>query len=90
MLAGVLASHLKRQEVAASFYAFRWFTTLLSREFVLPDVQRVWDSLLAEVAEERYELCSALIFHHVILGLVCGHYDINEYILPCSLSLSLI
>lgn len=33
------------------YFALRWFTTLLSREFDLPDTIRLWDSLFA--AQDR-------------------------------------
>lgn len=38
----------ERQKLKPEFYAFRWLTLLLSQEFQLPDVQRLWDSLFAE------------------------------------------
>lgn len=41
-------------EVLPQYYAFRWLTTLMAREFVLPDVQRLWDSLFAD--EHRFQL----------------------------------
>ena len=33
---------------APSFYGFRWLTLLMTQEFDLPDVLRLWDSLLAD------------------------------------------
>lgn len=38
----------ERQKLKPEFYAFRWLTLLLSQEFQLPDVLRLWDSLFAE------------------------------------------
>ena len=38
----------------ASFYAVRWFTALLSREFLLPDTIRLWDSMLASTHKENF------------------------------------
>jgi TBC1 domain family member 13 len=29
------------------FYALRWITTLLSQEFSLPELMRIWDGLFA-------------------------------------------
>eukprot|EP00030_Apusomonadida_sp_AF-17_P007780 a843255_57.p1 GENE.a843255_57~~a843255_57.p1 ORF type:complete len:415 (+),score=122.79 a843255_57:30-1247(+) len=45
------------------FYAFRWVTLLLSQEFDLPDVQRLWDSLLADPARFDFllHLCCAMV-----------------------------
>ena len=31
-----------------TFYSLRWITTLLAREFTLPDTCRLWDALFAE------------------------------------------
>ncbi|KAG7385193.1 hypothetical protein PHYPSEUDO_001735 [Phytophthora pseudosyringae] len=33
---------------AADLYSFRWYMTLLAREFSMPDTLRVWDALLAD------------------------------------------
>ncbi|KAL4219046.1 hypothetical protein ACF0H5_021629 [Mactra antiquata] len=39
---------LQEQDLKPQFYAFRWLTLLLSQEFPLPDVLRIWDSLFAD------------------------------------------
>lgn len=36
------------------YFALRWFTTLLSREFDLPDTIRLWDSLFASQARSDF------------------------------------
>ncbi|CAF4351510.1 unnamed protein product, partial [Rotaria magnacalcarata] len=46
------------------FYAFRWLTLLLSQEFHLPDVLRIWDSLFVD--HEKYldfllYICCAMV-----------------------------
>lgn len=46
------------------YFALRWFTTLLSREFDLPDTIRLWDSLFA--AQDR---STFLVFVFVTLML---------------------
>jgi len=43
--------HLQQLGVDPRFYSFRWLTLLLSQEFELPDVLRLWDSLFAAEAE---------------------------------------
>ena len=48
-----LSRHLVEEDVQFQFFGIRWLTTLLTREFELPDAVRVWDSLLAEEAVER-------------------------------------
>lgn len=47
-----LWSHLNTIGVDPRFYSFRWLTLLLSQEFELPDVLRLWDALFAAEPEE--------------------------------------
>ncbi|CAM9195266.1 unnamed protein product [Hapterophycus canaliculatus] len=42
-----LADHMVSLALDPRYFALRWFTTLLSREFDLPDTIRLWDSLFA-------------------------------------------
>ena len=46
--------HLQELGIDASFYAVRWLTTLLSREFLLPDTIRLWDSMFASTHKENF------------------------------------
>ncbi|KAL0134443.1 hypothetical protein PUN28_001315 [Cardiocondyla obscurior] len=54
---------LHQQELCPQYYSFRWLTLLLSQEFPLPDVMRIWDSLFAD--ENRFNflihICCAMI-----------------------------
>lgn len=54
---------LKDQELFPQYYSFRWLTLLLSQEFPLPDVVRIWDSIFAD--ENRFDfliyVCCAMI-----------------------------
>ncbi|XP_075434737.1 TBC1 domain family member 13 isoform X2 [Ascaphus truei] len=55
---------LQEQNIKPPFFAFRWLTLLLSQEFLLPDVIRIWDSLFAD--DQRFEFllvvsCAMLI-----------------------------
>ena len=56
----------EKQKLKPEFYAFRWLTLLLSQEFRLPDVLRLWDSLFAD-QERNFEfllyICSAMIVY---------------------------
>jgi hypothetical protein len=58
-------SLLRSQNVEHTFYAFRWFTTLLTREFLLPDVLRLWDSFFADT--DRYDFlvcfCASMVMY---------------------------
>lgn len=46
--------HLQEYGIDASFFAIRWLTTLLSREFLLPDTIRLWDSMFASTHKENF------------------------------------
>jgi hypothetical protein len=54
---------LHQQELCPQYYSFRWLTLLLSQEFPLPDVMRIWDSLFSD--ENRFDflihICCAMI-----------------------------
>lgn len=56
-------NRLKEQGIVPQYYSFRWLSLLLSQEFDLPDVLRLWDSMLAD--EKRFEyliyVCCAMI-----------------------------
>jgi hypothetical protein len=74
-LGGMLAAHdpqlhehldRLRPPLDTHFYALRWITTLLSREFDLPDTVRLWDALFAERPGRRvpfvcYFCCTMLL-----------------------------
>ncbi|XP_068695317.1 TBC1 domain family member 13-like isoform X1 [Montipora foliosa] len=65
----LLFSYLEEQQMRPQFYSFRWLTLLLSQEFALPDVIRVWDSLFAD--ESRFDfliyVCCAM---HIIIQIL--------------------
>ncbi|XP_033149770.1 TBC1 domain family member 13 [Drosophila busckii] len=54
---------LKRQELHPQYYSFRWINLLLSQEFPLPDVLRIWDTIFSD--ERRFDflmkICCAMI-----------------------------
>lgn len=56
-------NRLKEQGIFPQYYSFRWLSLILSQEFDLPDVLRLWDSILAD--ENRFEyliyVCCAMI-----------------------------
>jgi TBC1 domain family member 13 len=56
-------THLERQSINPQFYSFRWITLLLSQEFDLPDVLRLWDSCFAD--ENRFDF-----FYFVCVGML--------------------
>lgn len=54
---------LKEQELYPQYYSFRWLTLLLSQEFSLPDVVRIWDTVFAD--DNRFDflidVCCSMI-----------------------------
>jgi len=56
----------ENQKLKPEYYAFRWLTLLLSQEFQLPDVLRIWDSLFAD-QERNFEfllyICCAMVMY---------------------------
>lgn len=56
-------NRLKDQGIFPQYYSFRWLTLILSQEFPLPDVLRLWDSILSD--ENRFDyliyVCCAMI-----------------------------
>ncbi|KAI4471695.1 tbc1 domain family member gtpase-activating protein [Holotrichia oblita] len=55
--------HFQQLELRPEYYGFRWITLLLSQEFPLPDVLRIWDTLFSD--ENRFNfliyICCAMI-----------------------------
>lgn len=54
---------LEQQNLFPQYYSFRWLTLILSQEFPLPDVVRIWDSVFAD--DHRFDflvrICCAMI-----------------------------
>jgi len=44
----VLCTNLQQKQLAPHYYAFRWYTCLCVLEWPLPEVLRIWDSILAD------------------------------------------
>lgn len=59
---------LKKKEnkkLNPQFYSFRWITLLLSQEFELPDVLRLWDCLFSDPFRFEFLLficCAMLVY----------------------------
>jgi hypothetical protein len=49
-----VASHLEEAGIHELFYAIRWLTILLSREFLLLDTIRLWDSMFASTHKDNF------------------------------------
>lgn len=60
-----LWDQLDKQQIKQEYYLFRWITLLLSQEFSLPDVIRLWDSLFSD--SQRFNLLLAVCGAMVVL-----------------------
>ena len=58
-----LYDHLVAEKIEIQYFAFRWYTLFLTQEFELPDVFRLWDSILSteDVFDLMNFLCLAII-----------------------------
>ncbi|MBW00002.1 TBC1 domain family member 13, partial [Eschrichtius robustus] len=73
---------LQEQNIKPQFFAFRWLTLLLSQEFLLPDVIRIWDSLFADNSRFDFLLlvcCAMLIL--IREQLLEGDFTVNMRLL---------
>ncbi|XP_050431940.1 TBC1 domain family member 13 [Adelges cooleyi] len=59
----VLHSYLINNEIHPQYYSFRWLTLMLSQEFSLPEVLRIWDSLFSDAQRFSFliHICCAMI-----------------------------
>lgn len=59
----LIVAHHSALKIEPTYYAFRWVTTLLSREFELPDVLMIWDCLFADRYRFLFllQLCVAML-----------------------------
>eukprot|EP00771_Trimastix_marina_P002105 gnl/Trimastix_PCT/3219.p1 GENE.gnl/Trimastix_PCT/3219~~gnl/Trimastix_PCT/3219.p1 ORF type:complete len:488 (-),score=158.61 gnl/Trimastix_PCT/3219:38-1501(-) len=57
---------LEEKQIKPQFYGIRWLSLLLSQEFDLPDVLRIWDSLFSDAKRFNFlfYLCSTMIIHY--------------------------
>lgn len=69
-------------DVKPQYYSFRWLTLLLSQEFPLPDVIRIWDSLFADAQRFDFllDVCCAM---HVLVRseILSGDFSFNMKLL---------
>ncbi|KAI9486404.1 MAG: rab-GTPase-TBC domain-containing protein [Benjaminiella poitrasii] len=69
---------LSKKDIKEQYYAFRWITVLCSQEFDLPDVIRLWDSILADRGmqegpnERRFEF----LLDFTVAMLICIRQDL--------------
>ncbi len=63
--------HLDDAGIDPGFYSIRWLTTFLSREFLLPDTIRLWDSMFASTHKDNFLryvcVCMVMIIRESLL-----------------------
>ncbi|CAG8462907.1 31229_t:CDS:10 [Racocetra persica] len=59
---------IRRKSLHPTYYSFRWLTVMLTQEFALPDVIRLWDSIFAD-SDDDEELSSGFEF---LVDLCCA------------------
>lgn len=57
--------HLQNNKVKIEFYAFRWMTLFFTQDFEMPDILRLWDSILCD--PEIFEFLYLLVLAPIII-----------------------
>ncbi|XP_039763274.1 TBC1 domain family member 13 [Pararge aegeria] len=89
-----ISERLERQELRPQYYSFRWLTLLLSQEFSLPDVERIWDSLFADSHRFNFliYICCAMILlvrNNLLSGDFASNVKLLQNFPPMDVSLIL-
>ena len=60
-----LVAHLRQLGLKPEYYALRWLTMFFAQDFELPEVLRLWDSLLASPHRVDFVLsvCCSMMMH---------------------------
>jgi hypothetical protein len=61
---------LSKKDIKEQYYAFRWVTVLCSQEWDLPDVIRLWDSILADRGMQEEEGCFEFLLDFAVAMLM--------------------
>uniref|UniRef100_A0A4W5R7Z4 TBC1 domain family member 13 n=1 Tax=Hucho hucho TaxID=62062 RepID=A0A4W5R7Z4_9TELE len=73
---------LQEQNIKPQYFTFRWLTLLLSQEFLLPDVIRIWDTLFSD--QDRFNFLILVCCAMLVLirdQLLAGDFTINMRLL---------
>ena len=59
----LLWKRLEELEIKPQYYSFRWLTLMLSQEFALPEVLRLWDALFSDTQRFDFllDICVAML-----------------------------
>ncbi|KAG0029803.1 hypothetical protein BGZ82_007718 [Podila clonocystis] len=76
-----LWQNLEDKGIAPEYYSFRWLTVLCTQEFEVPDVWRIWDSVLADTGGVERDYDFLLDFGHLRTELLDGDFADNVKLL---------
>ncbi|KAG0076607.1 hypothetical protein BGZ92_002325 [Podila epicladia] len=76
-----LWQNLEDKGIAPEYYSFRWLTVLCTQEFEVPDVWRIWDSVLADTGGMERDYDFLLDFGHLRTELLDGDFADNVKLL---------
>ncbi|KAI8599119.1 rab-GTPase-TBC domain-containing protein [Dissophora ornata] len=81
-----LWQNLEDKAIAPEYYSFRWLTVLCTQEFEVPDVWRIWDSVLADTGgvEKDYDFLldfGCAMVCHLRIDLLEGDFADNVKLL---------
>jgi len=85
-----LWADLRQKQINPQFYGLRWLSLLLSQEFDLPDLVRLWDSLFAAEEPTAFllQFCVIMLMH-VRVELMEGDFGENIKLLQVHLIICL-
>ncbi|XP_064799411.1 TBC1 domain family member 13-like isoform X1 [Oncorhynchus masou masou] len=70
---------LQEQNIKPQYFTFRWLTLLLSQEFLLPDVIRIWDTLFSD--QDRFNFLILVCCAMLVMPVLCGFRLIRDQLL---------
>ncbi|CAM9203044.1 unnamed protein product, partial [Lampetra planeri] len=72
----------EEQNIKPQYFTFRWLTLLLSQEFLLPDVIRIWDTLFSDPDRFHFLIlvCCAMLTL-IRENLLAGDFTVNMRLL---------
>jgi hypothetical protein len=61
-----LYEHFKAQHLEVEYFAFRWYTLLFTQEFNMPDIMRIWDSII--IYNDKFEFLAYLCVSVIVMN----------------------
>ncbi|KAI7892461.1 rab-GTPase-TBC domain-containing protein [Mucor mucedo] len=69
---------LGKKDIKEQYYAFRWITVLCSQEWDLPDLIRLWDSILADRGMQEKEGGFEFLLDFAVAMLICIRQELIQ------------